>query len=91
MSRAIAACSGTGATHEPSPDGLGPTGGYPTIAFDAEAMLADDVAQIVQRLPYLEVAPARLFSPGLLSELRDASDRIALKVAKLTEASERVA
>ena len=30
---AIAAhSSGTGATHEPSPDGLGPTGGYPTIA-----------------------------------------------------------
>ncbi len=55
------------------------------VKFDAEQMLADDVAQIVQRLPYLEVAPARLFSPGLLSELADASDRLALKVAKLTE------
>jgi hypothetical protein len=32
--RAIAA-SGTGATHEPSPtSGLGPTGGYPTIAAE---------------------------------------------------------
>lgn len=55
------------------------------VTFDAEQMLADDVAQIVQRLPYLEVAPARLFTPGLLSELADASDRLALKVAKLTE------
>lgn len=59
--------------------------------FGAEEMLADDVSQIVQRLPYLEVAPARLFTPGLLSELVDASDRLAAKVAKLTEGSERVA
>ena len=56
--------------------------------FGAEEMLADDVAQIIQRLPYLEVAPARLFGPGLLSELVDASDRLAAKVAKLTEGSE---
>lgn len=54
--------------------------------FGADEMLADDVAQIVQRLPYLEVAPARLFTPGLLSELADASDRLAAKVAKLSEA-----
>lgn len=56
-----------------------------TAVFGAEEMLADDVAQIIQRLPYLEVAPASLFTPGLLSELQDASDRLALKVAKLTE------
>lgn len=57
-------------------------------AFHAEQidMLTDDVAQIVQRLPYLEVAPAHLFGPGLVSELADASDRLAAKVAKLTEA-----
>lgn len=54
-------------------------------AATAEEMLADDVAQIVQRLPYLEVAPAHLFTPGLLSEIADASDRLACKVAKLTE------
>lgn len=60
-----------------------------TVAFDAETMLADDVAQIVQRLPYLEVAPKRMFSAGLISELADASDRLALKVARLTEGSER--
>lgn len=59
--------------------------------FGADEMLADDVAQIVQRLPYLEVAPASMFTPGLLSELADASDRLATKVARLTEASEHVA
>ena len=62
----------------------------PVAIASAEEMLADDVAQIVQRLPYLEVAPARMFGPGMLSELADASDRLAAKVAKLTEASERV-
>jgi hypothetical protein len=42
--RAIAACSGTGATHEPSPaSGLGPTGGYPTIAGDVIEIDAEDV------------------------------------------------
>lgn len=45
----------------------------------------DDVTQIVQRVPFLEVAPARLFDPGLISELADASDRLAVKVAKLQE------
>ena len=62
-----------------------------TSVCGAEEMLADDVAQIVQRLPYLEVAPTRLFTPGLVSELADASDRLAAKVAKLTEAEELAA
>jgi hypothetical protein len=58
----------------------------PVSIPNAVDMLTDDVSQIVQRLPYLEVAPARMFTPGLLSELADASDRLAAKVAKLTEA-----
>ncbi len=58
----------------------------PAKAFDAAEMLADDVSQIVQRLPYIEVAPCAMFTPGLLSELADASDRLAAKVAKLAEA-----
>lgn len=52
-----------------------------------EEMLADDVAQIAQRVPYLEVAPKRYFTPGLVSELADASDRLAAKVASLQEAT----
>lgn len=55
------------------------------IPLTANDLLADDVAQIIQRLPYIEVAPASAFSPGLLAELSDASDRLAAKVARLTE------
>lgn len=50
-----------------------------------QSMIVDDVTQIAQRIPYLEVAPPRFFSVGLVSELADASDRLAVKVAKLQE------
>lgn len=53
--------------------------------MNAAEMLIDDVTQIAQRVPFLEVAPARLFEPGLISELADASDRLAAKVARLQE------
>lgn len=56
--------------------------------MNIEEMLADDVAQIAQRVPYLEVAPNRYFTPGLVSELADASDRLAAKVASLQEAAD---
>ncbi|HYI40033.1 MAG TPA: hypothetical protein VE053_06915 [Allosphingosinicella sp.] len=48
--------------------------------------LTDDVTHIVQRVPFVECAPARLWSIGLLSELEDASAKLAAKVAKLKEA-----
>ena len=48
-------------------------------------MLVDDVTQLAQRVPFIEVAPAALFDAGLLSELADASDRLAATVAKLQE------
>lgn len=48
-------------------------------------MLADDVAQVVSLVPYIEVAPSSAFSPSLVSELADAVDRLAAKVARLTE------
>lgn len=54
--------------------------------FTKEEMLVDDVTQIVQRVPFIEVAPTDLFTPGLVSELADAVDRLAVKVAKLQEA-----
>lgn len=47
------------------------------------AQLVDDVAEIVSRVRYIEVSPAYLWESGLLSELADASDRLAAKVAKL--------
>lgn len=56
------------------------------FAIAKQEMLIDDVTQIVQRVPFIEVAPAKLFGPGLLSELADAVDRLAVKVAKLQEA-----
>jgi hypothetical protein len=51
----------------------------------AQEIIIDDVTQIAQRVPYLELAPSRLFSPGLIAELAVASDRLAAKVAKLQE------
>ena len=49
------------------------------------SMLEDDVSQITQRVPFIEVAPIRLFDAALLLELADASDRLAATVAKLQE------
>lgn len=59
------------------------------IAFEASVreQLVDDVTQIIQRVPFIERYPARLFDPGLISELAEASDRLAAKVAQLQEAS----
>lgn len=51
-----------------------------------KAQLVDDVTQIIQRVPYLEVAPNRMWEPGLVDEFADAVDRLAVKVAKLKEA-----
>lgn len=51
-----------------------------------EEMLIDDVTQIIQRVPFIECAPAHLFDTGLISELADAVDRLAVKVGKLQEA-----
>jgi hypothetical protein len=48
--------------------------------------LIDDVTQIVQRVPFIERYPARLFEAGLVSELAEASDRLAAKVAAIQEA-----
>lgn len=48
--------------------------------------LIDDVAQIIQRTAYIEIAPKRFFTPALTSELADAVDRLSVKVSKLQEA-----
>jgi len=48
--------------------------------------LVDDVTQIIQRVPFIERYPTRLFDPGLISELAEASDKLAAKVADLQEA-----
>lgn len=58
------------------------------LAFEASVreQIVDDVTQIIQRVPYIERYQARLFEPGLLSELAEASDRLAAKVADLQEA-----
>lgn len=51
----------------------------------AADLLADDIAQIVSRVPYIEVAPSRMFDASLASELAEAVDRLACKVARLSE------
>jgi hypothetical protein len=47
--------------------------------------MVDDVTQIIQRVPYIERYPRRLWEAGLLSELAEASDRLAARVAHLQE------
>jgi len=53
---------------------------------DWRDQLVDDVTQICQRVQYVEVAPARMWTPGLISEIADAADRLSTKAAKLQEA-----
>lgn len=55
------------------------------LAESVKEQLRDDVTQIIQRVPFIECAPLRLFDDGLLSELADASDRLAATIAKLKE------
>jgi hypothetical protein len=45
--------------------------------------MVDDVTQVVQRVPYIERYPARLWDAGLVSELAEAADRLSAKVAEL--------
>ncbi len=54
-------------------------------SITAKEMLVDDVTSICQRIPFIEVAPPRMFDVSLLSELADASDRLAARVADLQE------
>lgn len=65
---------------------IGTTVRIPTCFPEAHReMLIDDVAKIIERVPFIEVAPASLFTTGLVSELAEASDRLAATVAKLQE------
>lgn len=56
------------------------------LAASFREQLVDDVTHIVQRVQYIECAPARLWTTGLVSELDDAATRLAAKVTKLKEA-----
>jgi hypothetical protein len=55
------------------------------LAESVKEQLRDDVTQIIQRVPFIECAPFRLFDAGLISDLADASDRLAATIAKLQE------
>jgi hypothetical protein len=56
------------------------------LAASLREQLIDDVTQIIQRVRFVEVAPTRLWEPGLVSEFAEAVDKLAVKVAKLQEA-----
>lgn len=81
-------------SREPSPSctGLGPTGvdrgqsaTRPALQTSVEAAIIDDVSEVIARTRYIMRYPARLFGKGLASELDDAVDRLAVKVAELRE------
>jgi hypothetical protein len=50
--------------------------------------LIEDVSHIVRCAPFIARYPARLFSPGLASELAEAVDILNCKVAELREAED---
>lgn len=52
----------------------------------AQAQIIEDVAQVVRVAPFIARYPNRLFSIGLASELANAVDILACKVADLKEA-----
>ena len=56
------------------------------LADDMRNQLVDDVTEIMQRVPFVEIAPARLWDAGLVSELGDVVARLSEKFAKLQEA-----
>lgn len=58
----------------------------PPLTDQLREQLVDDVTQICQRVRYVECAPARLWESGLVTELADAVDRLAVKVGQLQEA-----
>jgi hypothetical protein len=52
----------------------------------AQAQIIEDVSEIVRCAPFIARCPVRLFTPGLASELANAVDILACKVADLREA-----
>lgn len=56
------------------------------LAPSVREALIDDATHIIQRVPYIERYPAQIWEPGLISELAEASDRLAAKVTQLQEA-----
>lgn len=52
----------------------------------AKAQIIEDVSDVVRCAPFIARCPNRLFDPGLASELADAVDLLACKVADLKEA-----
>jgi hypothetical protein len=50
-----------------------------------EEAIVDDVSEVIARTRYIMRYPARLFGKGIASELADAVDRLAVKVAELKE------
>lgn len=54
----------------------------------AVAQIVEDVSQIVRVAPFVARCPSRCFTPGLASELAEAVDILACKVADLKEAED---
>ena len=54
----------------------------------AQAQIIEDVSAVVRVAPFLARYPARLFTVGLASELAEAVDILACKVADLKEAED---
>jgi hypothetical protein len=52
----------------------------------AQAQIIEDVSEVVRVAPFIARCPVRCFSPGLASELANAVDLLACKVADLREA-----
>lgn len=53
------------------------------LAESVKEQLRDDVTNVIQRVPYIECAPAHLWEPGLVSELAEAAEKLTAKLSKL--------
>jgi hypothetical protein len=54
----------------------------------AQGQLIEDVSHVVRVAPFIARLPLRLFTPALASELAEAVDLLACKVADLKEAED---
>lgn len=69
-----------------APSPMGEHAARVLLEQSARAQVIEDVSNVVRVAPFLARCPVRMFTPGLASELAEAVDILACKVADLREA-----
>jgi hypothetical protein len=85
---------GNSGSREPNPQAVSALSGFDpgresafaqALRISTEAGLVEDVTEVCQRAKYICRVHPRYFGRGIASELADAVDRLAVKVAELRE------